>query len=93
MKNTAPNPDLIWEYHKCFQLCYQAKTKLEEALATIAEYDEMNPSADEIISRLLEEAALTALSARPQQWELKSDVIEPMAPVEPEEEYSLDDLL
>jgi hypothetical protein len=92
MSKSAPAPDSIWEYHKCFQLCYQAKTKLEETLATIAEYDEPNPQADEIISRLLEEAALTALNARPQQWDFNSEPldIEPFETIELEDDDFLD---
>jgi len=90
MSKSVLKPDSIWDYHKCFQLCHQAKTKLEEALVTIAQYDEVNPVADEIISRLLEEAALTALTARPLQSELKSEPIKPFEPVEPEDDDVLD---
>jgi hypothetical protein len=92
MTQSALKPDSIWDYHKCFQLCHQAKTKLEEALATIAQYDEVSPAADEIISRLLEEAALTALTARPKQGELEVEIA-PIEPVEPDDEYNLDDLI
>ena len=93
MSKSVLKPDSIWDYHKCFQLCYQAKTKLEELLVTIAEYDEMNPAANEIISRLLEEVALTALTARPLQSELNSEPLEPFEPVELEDDDVLDDLV
>ncbi|MBO3459814.1 hypothetical protein G7B40_010975 [Aetokthonos hydrillicola Thurmond2011] len=92
MGKSASTPDSFWEYHKCFQRCHQAKTKLEETLATIAEYDEANPEADEIISRLLEEAALIALNARPQQWDFNSEPIdiEAFEPIELEEDDFID---
>ena len=93
MTKSPPRPDSIWKYHKCFRLCYEAKTKLEEALVTIAEYDEVNPVADEIISSLLEEAALAALSARPKQWKLKPEAIEPFEPVEPDDGDAIDYLV
>ncbi len=93
MTKSLPRQDSIWKYHKCFRLCYEAKTKLEEALVTIAEYDEVNPVADEIISSLLEEAALAALSARPKQWKLKPEAIEPFEPVEPDGDDAIDYLV
>ncbi|MBR8837011.1 MAG: hypothetical protein DSM106950_24155 [Stigonema ocellatum SAG 48.90 = DSM 106950] len=90
MTNLTLKPDSVWDYHKCFRLCYQAKTKLEEALVTIAEYNEANPGSDEIISRLLEEAALIVLTARPKQLELESEIIAPFEPLEPEDDDAID---